>query len=130
MAKLSLTKGANMATQNVQLVVALTIHDGKFDAFERVAKEMVAGSKIEPGTLIYEMCLSTDRRRCRVVETYRDSQALLTHFNGPVVQQMMPQLLESSAIERFEVYGTPDFDAAALLAGFGAEIFSYWRGVS
>jgi quinol monooxygenase YgiN len=114
----------------IRLLVDLTIYHERFDAFNVIAREMTAGSELEPGTLSYEWFLSSDRRRCRLVETYLDADALLAHFNGPVVQQMVPKLIEQSRLERFEVYGDPGPEAQAMLAGFGAEVFQPWHALS
>ena len=118
-----------MSGQAVHVLVELTIHEGKFDAFAHVAQQMVAGSRQEPGTLGYEWHLSKDRTRCRLLETYADAKALLAHFTGPVVQQLVPQALEFAKVDRFEVYGDPGPQAAPLLAGFGAVIFDHWQGL-
>jgi quinol monooxygenase YgiN len=117
-----------MATHAVQLHVELTIHEGKFDSFEAVAQEMVASTGEEPGALGYEWCLSADHKRCRIVEAYADANALMAHLNGPAVTQGVPKMLELSRLDRFEVYGDPGPQAAAMLAGFGAEIFESWCG--
>jgi quinol monooxygenase YgiN len=116
-----------MSTQ-VHFLVELTIQDGKFDSFEAIAQEMIAHTQHEPGALCYEWCLSADRKRCRIIETYSDSEAVLAHIQGPAVQEGVPKLLESSNLNRFEVYGDPGPQAAAILAGIGAEIFSNWCG--
>jgi quinol monooxygenase YgiN len=118
-----------MSTQ-VHFLVDLTIHEGKFDSFEGIAQEMIASSRQEPGDLRYEWCLSADRKRCRIIETYADSAAALAHIKGPAVQEGVPKLLETSSLNRFEVYGDPGPQAAAMLAGFGAEIFAAWSGFS
>ncbi len=119
-----------MATQAVQLAVEITIYEGKFDAFETIAQEMLAVSRSEPGTLGYEWYLSGDRRRCRLMEAYADATALLAHFKGPAVQQLVPKLLEHSRLERFEVYGDPGSEATEMLKGFGAEIFQPWHAMN
>lgn len=111
----------------VRLLVELTIYHERFDAFNVIAREMTAGSELEPGTLSYEWFRSSDRRRCRLRETYADANALLAHFKGPVVQQLVPKLLEHSRLERFEVYGEPGAEATEMLKGFGAEIFQPWH---
>ncbi len=116
-----------MSTQPIHLVVELTIYEEKFDAFEGIAQDMIAASQKEPGTLGYDWYLSSDRRRCRLTETYQDAQALLAHFKGPAVQQLVPRLLECSRLERFEVYGDPGAEATEMLKGFGAEIFQAWH---
>jgi len=118
-----------MAIPAVYLLVELTIHDGKFDAFKGVAQEMTAGSQTEAGTLAYEWHLSSDRKHCRLVESYATPDDLLAHLNGPVVQQLVPKLLQHAKLERFETYGDPGLQAAAMLAGLGGQIFSRWQGL-
>jgi quinol monooxygenase YgiN len=119
-----------MIKQMVRFTVDVTIQEDKFNAFEDIARTMIAGSQNEPGTLGYDFFLSSDRRRCRIVETYTDADAMLAHFRGPVVQKLVPKLLETSSISGFEVYGDPGPEAAEMLTGFGAEIFDLWHGLS
>jgi len=119
-----------MAEQAVHLQVELTIHDGEFETFERVAQEMIAGTRAEPGALGYEWYLSSDGKRCVIYESYRDAGALLAHINGPVVQQGLPKLLQHSALSRCRVFGDPGPQAGAILTGFGAEIFPRWLGMA
>jgi quinol monooxygenase YgiN len=117
-----------MSAQPVYLLVELTIHDGQFDAFEAIAKEAIAVSQKEPGTVGYEWHLSPDRKRCRILETYADANALLTHFKGPAVQQLVPKILEFASVDGSEVYGDPGPEAREMLSGFGAGIFDRWQG--
>jgi|SRR5271157_4288586 len=118
-----------MTTSTVHFMVDLTIHEGKFASFEGIAQEMIASTQREPGALGYEWFLSADRTRCRLVETYADSDAVLAHLTGHAVQVGVPKLLETSSLNRFEVYGDPGPKAAAMLAGFGGEVFAPWRGL-
>jgi quinol monooxygenase YgiN len=119
-----------MVEHTVRLNVDLAIHEGKIDEFASIAQAMVLGSQKEPGTLGYDFYLSRDRRRCRLVETYADANAVLAHLMGPVVQEFVPKLLGVSSISGFEVYGDPGLTAAEILAGFGAEIFPLWHSFS
>jgi quinol monooxygenase YgiN len=119
-----------MVNHIVRFTVDLTINAGKFDTFESIAQAMIAGSQKEPGTLGYDWCLSGDRKRCRLVETYVDANAVLAHLTGPVVQELVPKLLEASSLSGFEVYGNPGPKAAQMLAGLRAEIFELWHGLS
>ena len=66
-----------MATNRIRLTVDFEIHEGKFSEFEAVAKQMVAVSEQEPGTLAYHFVLSADRKRCRLVEGYTGTEPLL-----------------------------------------------------
>jgi quinol monooxygenase YgiN len=115
--------------QTVRLNVALTIHDGKLSVFEEIAKTMTAGTRKEPGALAYDWHFSADRKRCRLVETYVNADALVAHFKGPVMQQFVPKMVEVSSVDRFEVYGDPSPRGTQMLAPFGAEIFSDWQSL-
>lgn len=119
-----------MKDETVRFTVALAITEGKLEAFEAVVQAMVAGSQQEAGTLVYEFCLSSDRKRCRLIEKYVDAAAVLTHLTGPVVQDLVPKILAVATMSGFEVYGDPGPKAAEMLAGVGAEIFVPWRGFS
>ena len=64
-----------MSTGRVRLLVDINIHEGKFAEVESLARQMVAASKSDPGTLGYHFLLSADRTRCRLVEGYTDAGA-------------------------------------------------------
>ncbi len=119
-----------MNTKIVRVVVEATIHEGKLSDLEAIAKQMTVASEKEPGTLGYEWYLSHDRKRVRLSETYADAAAVLAHFHGPVVQQLVPKMLEVAKLDSFEVYGDPGAEMRAMLAGFGAEIFTPWQGMN
>lgn len=118
-----------MSKQTVQFNVDLTIKDGKFDAFQGIVQAMIAGTQKEPGALGYEWYLSGDRKRSRLVENYKDADAVVAHMTSPVVRELVPKLLEVSRLDRFEVYGDPGPKALGPLAGIGAEIFQFWQGL-
>jgi quinol monooxygenase YgiN len=114
----------------VGLNVGLAIHAGKLDAFETIARAMTEASDKEPGTLAYDFYLSGDGTKCRLVERYVDANAVLAHFRGPAVQQLVPEMLESSSISSFEVYGDPGPEVTTMVAAFKAEIFLPRHGLS
>jgi quinol monooxygenase YgiN len=111
-------------------VVDLSLREGKLDEFESIARSMIAITQNEPGARNYDWCFSTDHRRCRILETYVDSDAVLAHMTGDAVQVFVPKILEISSITRFEVYGDPGPKAARMLAEVGAEMFDIWDGIS
>ena len=119
-----------MAASPVRFVVNFAINDGAFVAFERIARVMAAETQKEPGTVAYEWFLSADRARCRLFEAYVDGSAALAHLKGPVVQELVPKLLETGSLARFEVYGDPGPEVSKIVAGLGAEIFPLWLGFS
>lgn len=118
-----------MSKQTVYLAVDFAINEGQLDAFESIAQAMVAGTQKEPGALGYEWYLSADRKRCRLIETYADADAVLAHFKGTVVQELVPKIIGTASVTGFEVYGDPGATARAMLAPFRAEIFEFSRGL-
>src|SRR5271168_2666369 len=96
-----------MSKGAVQFVVDFTIGEGKLDAFEAIAQAMIAGSRKEAGTMGYDFYLSSDRKRCRLVENYGDGDAAFAHMKGPVVGELVPKMLEVSNVSGFEIYGDP-----------------------
>lgn len=117
-----------MTTSRIRLLVDMDIHEGKFDEFEAIAKKAVAVSEQEPGTIAYHFVLSTDRRRCRLVEGYRDVAAITAHFAGPAVQQIVPQMLQVVTPTRMEIYGDPGPQVTSMASAFGAVVFTAWQG--
>ncbi len=116
-------------SKQVMLNVSMAIHEGKLEAFKAIAQEMVEASRKEPGTLGYEWYLSGDGKRCQLIETYVDADALSAHFAGPAVQQGVPKMVATANVTGFQVYGEPGPKAKEILTGFGAEIFPYWHGL-
>jgi quinol monooxygenase YgiN len=117
-----------MTKPGVYFIVDLAITEGKLEQFNETAESMVAGTLEEAGALAYEFYLDTAQRQCRLVEIYSDSEAALSHSKGRVVQELVPKLLEVSAITGFSVYGDLSADAAELLTQMGAQLFKTWRG--
>lgn len=118
-----------MENKVVRFTVDLAIQGDKFNQFESVAQAMIAGTLKETGALGYEFFLSADHKRCLLLEIYADAKAVLAHCTGPVVQTLVPKLLETSSITSFEVYGDPGPEAAKMLTAVGAKIFPLWRGL-
>ena len=117
-----------MSTDRVRLVANFEIHEGKFAEFEAIAKQMVAVSEQEPGTLTYHFLLSADRNSCRLVEGYKDAAAITAHFSGPVFQELLPRLVFVASPTRLEIYGDPGPQVATLTDAIGAYSFTAWEG--
>lgn len=117
-----------MPTDPIRVLVDFEIHDGKFAEFENVIKQMAAVSEQEPGTMLYKFYLSADCKLCRLVEGYTDQAAITAHFEGPAVQQFVPQLIQFCSPTRMDIYGDPGLQVLAMVAVFGAQIYSAWEG--
>ena len=119
-----------MPNQKVYFIVDLAIHESKLPDFEVTMRIMTSGTLKESGALGYEWYLSKDRKQCRLIETYADANAAFAHVTGPVVQELVPKMLESCSLTSFKVYGDPGPKASEILAKAGAEIVPLWHGLS
>jgi quinol monooxygenase YgiN len=118
-----------MSSHEVRFTVSLAINADKFNEFESTVQAMVSGTRKEPGALAYDFYLSADRTKCRLIEVYKNADAVLAHMTGPVVKELVPKLVQTASVAGFEVYGDPGAKAAEVLAGFGAEIFHMWQAL-
>jgi quinol monooxygenase YgiN len=117
----------NMSGKIVRFSVSLSIADGKLEAFEKLAKAMLAATRSNPRALGFDWYLSSDKRHCRLLETYADPDAVIVQLNGPVVHEFIPKVLAVATLTGFEVYGDPGPKASAMLVEFGAVIFAPWH---
>ncbi len=89
----------------LQTIARLKIHPGKLDEFKRVAaKCMELVRTKDTGTLQYEMYINHDNTECLAFERYRDSQALLDHFEN--LGDTMTEFFQTCSGSG-EVCGTP-----------------------
>ena len=103
-----------MSKQAVQFNVRLSINDGKFDAFEGIARAMTAGTLKEEGALGYEWYLSGDRKHCHLIEDYKDTSAVQAHLESAVARELVPQMLAVSRGSR-DVAGEGSVDCGCRL---------------
>jgi quinol monooxygenase YgiN len=65
----------------IGVIATLKVQDGKSDEFERVFAGLAASVRSnEPGNVAYQLCRSrTEPNTYKVLELYRDEEALKTH---------------------------------------------------
>jgi quinol monooxygenase YgiN len=122
--------GDKMRKQLLLVAVEMTINEGQLENFKKLASEMTALCESEPGTLGYEWFFSADRKHCRLQESYVDGDAMLAHMGGPVIRELVPKLGAFCKTGRLEIYGDPGPKVAEIASGIGAQIFTYWNGLS
>ncbi len=83
----------------IGVLVTIRIKDGANDAFEAVARELMAAVKAnEPGTLVYQFCKSkADATTYTVMEVYADQDALDAHGKTEHFKRLGPQMGPSMA---------------------------------
>lgn len=99
--------------------VHMDIHDGKVDAFEKMAATISkAVEETEPGTLIYQWFVSPDRETAVICEWWAGPKGAVDHLQGQALDQHLGGLLETADITNVDIYGTPSDKLEKLLADF------------
>lgn len=105
----------------------MTVREGRLESAREPMSEMVAATRDEPGTLIYEWFLSGDGTACQLYERYTGSAAALVHL-GTFGSRFMDRFLACFEPTSLSVYGDPSPEARAVLDGFGASYLGFLGG--
>lgn len=93
----------------------LTIRDGQSEAFAALMNEMVAATKMEAGTMVYEWYLGPAGKTCHIHELFADTAAYKVHsanFGQNFAARFMP-LVEITGLT---AYGNSDAEAREMLS--------------
>lgn len=107
-------------------ILEVAIHPGQLENFKSVARDLIASSQNEPGTLQYEWHLSDDGAACHICERYTDSAAFMLHVQS--FGKFGERFLQACHPVRFHIYGSPSPEARAALADFQPTYFSRFGG--
>ena len=77
----------------------------------------------EPDTVEYKFYLNSDKTKCIVHETYRNSEAAIAHNNGVASQEILPRIFDISTISRFDVYGNPSKELQKVLTSVDVQTY-------
>ena len=99
-----------------------------------VDRDRIAGRKRFLQRLVEPLFLILSRRADGCVGgSGRDRglrhRAVVAHLEGRVVTTLVPKLLESAQLTRFEVYGDPGRRGSEILSRLGAELFPDWHAI-
>ncbi len=115
-------------SNSISWLLEVEILPGKLDDFRAVARDLIAATDSESGTLDYEYHLSPDSKVAHVFERYADSAALLKHVAS--FANFAPRFMASCRPVHFSIYGNPSPEAKAALADLGPVYFSQLGGFS
>jgi len=113
-------------SENISWILEVAIHPGRLEDFRSVAKDLIAKTESETGTLGYEWNLSEDGTACHICERYQNSDALVAHVRS--FGNFAERFMQACRPTRFHVYGTPNEDAKAALTDFHPVYFSSLGG--
>lgn len=111
----------------IQGIARIKIHDGKLEAFKRVARQCmdVVRTK-DTGTLQYELYLNEDETECVVLERYADSESMIQHTTN--IGDLMQEMLSASTITG-EVCGAVTPAIVRALAGTPVRLFRPYQAL-
>ena len=112
---------------NLQVSAILKIHDGKLNELKALAPLIIETIKAkEPGTIQFDWFFNADETECVLRETYRDSAAMLAHFD--ISGALVGKILEVSDM-KLEIYGNPSQELRKVLARSNPKIYSFYQGL-
>lgn len=106
-------------SDHVHWRLELEVQSGK-DELNNLTAELVSASEAEPGTLVYEVSMSSDGKTCHFYERFADSAAALAHLGG-FQANFAEQFMQVFKPVRIVVYGSPNAQVKEALAAFGPE---------
>ena len=113
-------------TSQVSNLFTLSLDPNNFPAFKALVSEIVAATKKEPGTLIYEYSVNADHTVAHILERYQ-ADAVVSHVDqtfAPFAERFL-SLVE---IKGVVVYGNPDVEVRKRLDPFGAVYMEGFAG--
>lgn len=116
-----------MNTERIKMIVTLNVGKGNPALFTKLSKELVESVESdEPSTIIYEWYMDDAAETCYIVESYPNSDALLSHLE--YVGSRLGPIIEAAPLSQLLVLGSVSEKAAEVLAGFGAKIVPLHAG--
>jgi quinol monooxygenase YgiN len=117
----------NPSSTPVYYILEVAIQEGKLEEFRNLMSEMVAATKTETGTRVYEWYLADDETTCQIHELFADTDAYKEHsknFGANFATRFMPCV----TIKNMTVYGNADSEARELLSSLSPKYFNVFGG--
>ena len=103
-------------------IARFKLHEGKLEEFKRLSAQCMEIVRTkDTGTLQYDIYLNEDQSECIVHEAYRDSAALMEHFEN--LGDLMQAILETGSVSG-ELLGDPSAELRANLAGSPVRLYT------
>jgi quinol monooxygenase YgiN len=112
----------------ISCLFTLAIKPADFPAFKALITQVVAATRQEPGTLVYEYSVDEDQSTVHILERYH-ADAVVSHVDttfAPFGERFLALVTVTSLV----VYGTPDAEVRKRLDPFGAVYMTPFDGFS
>jgi quinol monooxygenase YgiN len=90
----------------VRFVIRFEILD--MDGFREMARAMVAVSRDEPGTVVYDWYVDEAAGTGTLYEAYATPEALRAHGSGAVFTELAPRYADAVRVARVDAFGAAD----------------------
>jgi quinol monooxygenase YgiN len=90
----------------VRFVIRFEVLDAA--RFREMAEQMVAISRDEPGTVVYDWYLDEGGTTGSLYEAYESKEALDTHSRGAVFSEVAPKYLDAIKVAGVDAFGAAD----------------------
>ena len=78
------------------------------DRFREMAAAMVAVSRDEPGTLVYDWYIDEPAHTGTLYEAYASADALRAHGSGAVFSELAPRYADAVRVTKVDAFGAAD----------------------
>jgi hypothetical protein len=109
-------------------IARFKFHEGKVEEYKRLsAQAMEIVRTKDSGTLQYDIYVNEDESECMVIERYRDSAALIEHFEN--LGDLPEAILATVSVVHGEVLGEASAELRADLADGPVQLFTPYRSM-
>ena len=111
----------------LQIIARYQIHDGKLDEFKELAKECLSVVKAkDKDTIQYDWYFHEEQSECVIIESYSDSNALLTHIGN--LGDMFGKFMALGDLSA-EIYGQPSEELLNATSGLNVKVYTFYQGL-
>ena len=112
--------------KNIHIIARFKIHEGKLAEFKNGVDKCVSATKNEEGAKLYDWFIDEDNLACTVIETYKDSEAVLAHSGN--VNELLGKLMEISDFSG-EVFGNATDELKGALKSMNIAVVPFFKGL-
>lgn len=110
----------------LSIIARFNIHQGKLEEFKFLADVCLELTREETGVLVYDWYIDDVTRNCTVIETYKNSAAVLAHNEN--INESLAQLMEISDFSA-EVFGHTSTELTEALNQMNVKAIPYVMGL-
>ena len=112
----------------ISCLFTLAVKPSEFPEFKALIAHIVAATKEEPGTLVYEDSVNEDNSTAHILERYK-ADSIVGHVDTTFAP-FGERFLELCSVISLVVYGSPDAEIRKRLDPFGATYMTPFDGFS